>query len=137
MFLCWYDQYISRKTVRLPVVRLSFPRVVCPSRHGFLLTMTSSIGVVFMGRSDHTHRGISPSLCEKCRGFFNSPSIGSTEIRRLAERLHVATQGRDQTEPNFPNQTSDFVCGHCLLTELSLVGGVLDLFLSLFYWNLN
>ena len=136
MFLCWYDQYISRKTVRLPVVRLSFPRLVCPSRHGFLLTMTSSIGVVLMGRSDHRHRGTS-SLCEKCRGFFNSHWIGSTEIRRLAERLHVATQGGDQTEPNFPNQTSDFVCGHCLLTELTLVGGVPDLFLSLFYWNLN
>ena len=114
-----------------------FPSSGLPIKARFLLTMTSSIGVVLMGRSDHTHRGISPSLCEKCRGFFNSPSIGSTEIRRLAERLHVATQGRDQTEPNFPNQTSDFVCGHCLLTELSSVGGVLDLFLSLFYWNLN
>ena len=39
-------------------------------------------------------RGTSHTLCKKCHGFFKSPWIGLTEIRRLAQRLNSSTRAQ-------------------------------------------
>ena len=38
--------------------------------------------------------GDSPTLFEKCCGFFKVPCIGLAEVGRLGQRLNILTQGR-------------------------------------------
>ena len=52
-------------------------------------------------RTGRQHRGDSPTLFEKCCGFFKVPRIGLAEVGRLGQRLNVPTQGQTGDERPF------------------------------------